>query len=468
MISRIARKELIEIVRDGRYRVMAIIVLALSLLSLAVGWKSYRDINRQHQTAQAATRAQWLNQDKKNPHSAAHYGMYAFKPKSQLAMIDTGIDPYVGVAVWMEAHKQNDFAFRPAQDRTAVQRFGEMTGAEVLQVLLPLFIVLMTFSAFTGEREQGTLRQLMSLGVQPRQLALGKAGGIAAAIGLVLLPGTVMGVLAFAWSSGSGMLAGDPGRLAWMIALYLAYLAMLIAICLTVSAALTSSRLSLLVLLTFWFTNSLLAPRAAADVAALLHPTPSAVQFQQGLERDLNNPEEMTRRLDVRRAALFKQHHVDNVDALPIAFSGISLQEGEEHANEIFDRHYGRLFAHYERQNRVLQLAAVVAPMLAVRSASMGLAGTDFNQHRDFVGAAEAYRRDIQRVMNHDIAVNQKKGQVYLADASLWSRVPEFEYQAPSTTWVLRNHAISLIVLAAWLIGAAAVLVRTTARLRVD
>ena len=61
--------------------------------------------------------------------------MYAFKPKSPLAMVDTGVDPYIGVAVWLEAHKQNEFKFRPAQDRTAVQRFGEMTGAEVLQLL---------------------------------------------------------------------------------------------------------------------------------------------------------------------------------------------------------------------------------------------------------------------------------------------------------------------------------------------
>ena len=168
MISRVARKELLEILRDGRFRVLSIAVLAVSLLSLAVGWKQYTDVAKQHQQAQAATRAQWLNQTKKNPHSAAHYGVYAFKPKSPLAIVDTGIDPYMGVAVWLEAHKQNEFKYRPAQDRTAVQRFGEMTAAETLQALVPLFIVLMTFGAFAAEREQGTLRQLLSLGVKSR------------------------------------------------------------------------------------------------------------------------------------------------------------------------------------------------------------------------------------------------------------------------------------------------------------
>lgn len=463
MISRIARKELTEMLRDGRFRVLAGVVLAVSLLSLAAGWKSYAELSRQHAEAQAATRTQWLGQEKKNPHSAAHYGVYAFQPKSQLAMVDTGVDPYMGVAVWLEAHKQNDFKYRPAQDRTAVQRFGELTGAEVLQVLLPLFIVLMTFSAFTGEREQGTLRQVLSLGVRRRDLTLGKALGVSAALGLVLLPATAFGAIALMWSSGEGLLAGDPGRVALLGAIYLAYFAMLIAVSIGVSARAASSRLALVVLLTFWFANSLVATRAIADVAGALYPTPSAVEFQKALDADLNDAREMERRLNDRKAELFKQYGVHTVDALPIAFSGVSLQEGENHGNEVFDKHYGALFDQYERQNRVSQLGGLVAPMLAVRSMSMGLSGTDFPQHRHFAAAAEDYRRGIQRILNGDIAANTKKGEVYLADQSLWARVPEFEYTAPSTAWVIGNYTTSLLVLALWLAAGVAFLLRSAA-----
>jgi ABC-2 type transport system permease protein len=468
MIRRIAQKELTEIVRDGRFRVLAALVLALSLVSLAAGWKSYADLSQQHRAAQAATRSQWLNQDKKNPHSAAHYGMYAFKPKSQLAMVDTGIDPYMGVAVWLEAHKQNDFKYRPAQDRTAVQRFGEMTGAEVLGVLLPLFIVLMTFSAFAGEREQGTLRQVLSMGIDRRSLALGKALGIAAALGLVLLPATVLGVIALALSADGGLLATDPARAAVLGAIYLAYFACIIAVSLAVSARARSSRVALVTLLAFWFATGVVAPRAVADLAAWLYPTPSAIEFQKALDADLNDANDMQRRLDERKAELFKRYNVDTLDALPVAFSGISLQEGENHGNEVFDKHYGRLFDQYERQNRVAQFAGLVAPTLAVRALSMGLAGTDFVHHRDFTVAAENYRRGIQRVMNGDIAANQKKGEVYLADHSLWSKVPEFEYTAPPTRRVLGSYALSLLILGGWLGAAAVFMLRSAETARVQ
>jgi len=46
-----------------------------------------------------------------------------------------------------------------------------------------------------------------------------------------------------------------------------------------------------------------------------------------------------------------------------------------------------------EAQNRLLQRAALFFPQLGVQAASMGLAGTDLAQHRDFARAAEAHRR---------------------------------------------------------------------------
>jgi ABC-2 type transport system permease protein len=468
MISRIARKELLDTLRDGRFRVLAAVVLAISLTSLAAGWKHYREVQRQHAEAAAATRAQWVNQPAKNPHSAAHYGVYAFKPKMRLSMIDTGIDPYVGVAAWLEAHKQNEFKYRPAQDRTAVQRFGELTAAEGFLVLLPLFIVLVTFNAFSGEREQGTLRQLLSLGVRPFDLMVGKAVGLSSALAMVLVPATIAGIVGLSLTSEFGALAADAPRALLLGAGYTVYFATLIAIGLGVSARMKSSRAALVVLLACWFANSLIAPRLASDVAAAWYPAPSAVEFQKALDHDLADQTDLERRLQRRRAELLERYKATSLDAVPINFSGVSMQEGEEHGNEVFDKHYGRLFEIYERQNRLQQTLGVAAPLLPMRALSMGLAGTDFAHHREFVETAEEYRRMIQRVMNGDIAENSKPGVVYTAGRELWAKVPEFNYQAPSARWVLSNNVRSLLLMTGWLIVAVAFAMTATRRSRVD
>jgi ABC-2 type transport system permease protein len=156
------------------------------------------------------------------------------------------------------------------------------------------------------------------------------------------------------------------------------------------------------------------------------------------------------------------------MDAVPVNFSGISLQEGEEHGNEVFDRHYGRIFDLYQAQNRAVQWAGIAAPMLPVRSLSMALAGTDFAHHRDFVTAAEAYRRDVQRVMNGDIARNARPGVAYVAGPELWTQVPEFSYALPGASWALSQTWISVMLLAAWCAVSIGFALRSTRRLTLD
>ncbi len=473
MVTRIARKEFTEMLRDGRFRWAGAIVFALLLASMVMGAKHHREVKRQHDLAQAETRDQWLRQPAKNPHSAAHYGIYAFKPKMLPAMLDRGVDPFTGQAVWLEAHKQNEFKFRPAQDSTAVQRFGELTAATVMQLLIPLLIVLLSFSTFAGEREQGTLRQLLSLGVKKTDLAWGKALGIAGALGALIIPATVIGITALALTSENGMLGSSAPRMALMFASYLLYFGVFIGVSLAVSAKARSSQMALVVLLAFWIINGLIAPRAIADVAKRAYPTPSAFAFQQAIDREMQGGPDGHDTADKRAEALkqrvLKQYGVDKLEALPVSFAGVSLQESEEHGNVVFDKHYSALWNQFERQNRLKQTAAIFAPMLAINALSMGMAGTDFAQHRDFAAAAEQYRRMLVKLMNDDMTYNAGKSDFsYLAQPAVWQKVPDFEYAAPSTGWALRHQTISLSLLALWFVATFAAALIAVKRIRVD
>jgi len=469
MTLRIAKKEMTEMVRDGRFRAASAIVFTLLAGALLLGWQHFREVSAQHASAQRATREQWLGQGKKNPHSAAHYGVYAFKPKVPLTMLDRGTDPFTGVAVWLEAHKQNEFKYRPAQDATAVQRFGELTGATVLQLLVPLLIVLLSFTAFSGERELGTLRQLLSLGVRQLDLARGKALGVAVALGLLLVPAALIGVVAITAGSGqTDMVAAIP-RMAWMTLGYLLYFGTFLGVSLAVSAWASSSRSALIILLGFWMFNALIAPRAASDIAKALRPAPSAFQFARGIEKALQGDghDSASSRAKRLEQELMKKYNVDKVEALPINFTGARLQDGEDHGNEVFDQAYSRLWTVFDAQDGVRRLVSVTAPSIAVRSASMAFAGADFPQHAHFARAAEAYRRTIQRVMNDDLMRNASNTGVYVAGDELWKKVQPFEYTAPDASWVLSRQVPSLVVLALWCTAAGLAALWTTRRVRV-
>ncbi len=453
MTKTIARKELVEMTRDGRFRLSAALVLALLAAALLMGWKYYSDINHEHRLAQLATRDNWLTQGVKNPHSAAHYGVYAFKPKLPLSLLDQGTDPYTGVAVWLEAHKQDDFKYRPAQDANSLQRFGNLTASGVLQVLVPLLIVLLTFSAFAGEREQGTMRQVLSLGVPRGALGAGKVLGIAAALGLLLVPAALAGSALLVWSEPASA-ASTLGRIGLLAFAYLLYFAAFAGVALAISAKARSSRAALIYILGFWILNCLIAPRAVVDLSKRFDPTPSSFAFTTGIERDVRSaahPEEF-------RREVLKKYGVDSVDKLPVSFSGLSLQKGEDDNAAVYDRHYHDLWDRYERQNLTQQRSAIAAPLLAVRSLSMALSGTNFEEHRHFATAAEDYRRFFIRKINEDITANAiAHPGVYTRGNDLWSTIPAFQYEAPSLGGVVSGQVWSIVILFLWFAAAALV-----------
>lgn len=472
MIYKIARKEFIETLRDRRFFVSALIVGGLLLAALALGWQHSRQIERQHRFAQELTQKQWLNQETKAPHSAAHYGVYAFKPQMPLSFIDRGIESFTGVAVWLEAHKQNDFRYRPAQDQTALARFGELTAATVLQILLPLLIVLLAFNAFSGERESGTLRQILSLGVPAKNLAFGKVLGMTGVLALLLVPAVFVGAAALMLNGSGANESFGAWRFALLIVGYLFYLGIFVAAALAVSALAASSRVALLALLGFWIFSCLIAPRAATDIARKVHPTPSAFEFVNAMETDIrsgtdgHNPSD--KRLADLKIEMMRKYDVSRLEDLPVNFDGIALQAGEDFGNRIFDRHYGDLWNQFERQDAARRIFAVFAPHLAVSSLSRGLAGTDFAQHRSFAVAAENHRRMLIRTINNDVTKNARYGDTaYKANADLWRKVPEFQYAAPDAASIIKQQIGSVVILSAWFALAVLAMVWATGRMRI-
>jgi ABC-2 type transport system permease protein len=341
----------------------------------------------------------------------------------------------------------------------------------VLQLLLPLVIVMLCFGAFAGEREAGTLRQLASLGVPGRTLALGKALGVAGALAVLLVPAAAVGALVLTRAAAG---PGEAGLLrAGALALgYLLYLAAFVGLSLTVSALVSSSRAALVLLLGFWMIQSLAVPRAMADLSERLCPAPSATTLWAAMREDFAKGIDGHNPADARPAALEKkvlaEYGVSKVEELPVSFAGISLQAGEEYGNEIFDRHFGALWRTYARQERVHLAGALAAPILAARSFSMGLSGTDFAQHRHFVTAAERHRRDLQRILNGEMTRKAKGLDFdYRADAAFWASAPRFTYEPPSLSWVLGRQMPALVLLVAWAAAACLAAAWAAARIRV-
>lgn len=127
IFSALLWKELCEIARDGRFRAVGIAVLGLLLVTLGLGFRDVVAVQQERRDAQATADDHFRTQDDKNPHVAAHYGTYVFKPAGALSFINPGVDAFVGVSLKLEAHKRNALEGARARDGTALARFSRLS-----------------------------------------------------------------------------------------------------------------------------------------------------------------------------------------------------------------------------------------------------------------------------------------------------------------------------------------------------
>jgi len=447
LLGRVALKDLCERLRDGRLIWAGSVVIVLLLTALSVGYQHQQQARAEQTAAQQADYQDWLQQEARHPHDAAHQGMHVFKPEAALAALDPGINPYIGSTIWLQAHNQSEVKFRPAQDASGLQRFGDLSAAWIVQVLGPLLIIVLGFNAFSGEREQSTLRQTLSLGVPPQRLLWGKALALALSLAAMLIPAAVIAGLAVAWagSQPNASQADTFWRLAWLLIGYALYLGAFVFMTLGVSASARSSRAAIMALLAIWMMNVVVAPRVMAEVSRVVAPSPTRQAFNQALNAELRA---VSDRVWMDNFGTTERWSKD----VPLNKWGLALKLDDQSKYGVYDKHYGRLWDTWQRQQAVQEAFGWAAPLLAIRSFSATLAGTDFAHHRAFAVAAEQQRRVIQDIVSDDLIKNADTQNnlhfSYQATPDLWATVPAFDYAPPGAAWALREARLSLVMLA--------------------
>lgn len=455
-LLQIAMKELTTIYRSKVVLLMAGIIL---LLLMAAAWGGYRNYHKGkfiRDEAMREKREQWLHQDPKHPHIAAHFGTFAWKPKTWFSMFDDGLDMYTGAYAYLEPHRQNDFVFKPAEGYGTAIRFGQLSVALVLQLLVPLLIIFMGFASVTGERAQGTLQLLFSCGVSLPAMAAGKVVGQYLALMLLLLP--ALGLTCTFFAAMTSMAGSDYiFRALVLLAVYACYFFLFTLLTVFISALAKTSGNALLLLLTVWIVGCIIVPKAAANMSSDRYPLPAQYTFREAIQLDItkginghNTKDERAQQLEKK---LLQQYQVKTVRELPFNFEGYIMQAGEEYSSLVYDKHFHQLQHTLLQQDRFCRLTGIVNPYLAVQGLSMGLAATDLYTHIDFQQKTEAWRRQFVQKMNEDMMVHSKMGDWnYKASRALYASVPDFQYQQLPLQQVLALYRMELFSLAMLLV----------------
>lgn len=297
-----------------------------------------------------------------------------------------------------------------------VSRFGSLDLGFVLTVLAPLWVILLTFDAVSGEKERGTLRLLFSYPVDRKSYLNAKALGLLIWVVVPISIALFIGLLINGFSGyfQNGFI--HPMRLILFASTGFLYLAFWGLAGLWASARSTDSRRSLMLLLLVWVVFTFFIPRIAMIVGDQLHPRATKMEIDIA-KRAL---------LTEGRRILDEDHH----GKPPASW----MEERVLVAGKILPKEaeIDRAFAmEREAAHRTKTGLASLSPMAVTSFALMDLAGTGERRYRHFIDQVESYRHQFSGYYASVAGQEPKEVKVIFAG------IPGFQYREESLAEVV-------------------------------
>lgn len=436
--------------------------LLLVAYAAFTGNSTFTGQSRLMATYQQKARESWEANPDKHPHRMAHFGSFAFRVKHPLSIFDNGMESYTGNAVYLEAHKQNTVNFSEAGFSTSLLRFGEISLSMLLQSILPLILFFLGFHVIAQQKENGTLKILLSQGAGFKHIIWGYSAGLFILAITFLIPVLVSATVLVSIKTDAGQNLSILTRSIAITAASLVFLWIVSVVTICISAGSATSRAALLKLLGIWLMMVIVLPKTLQAIGSAAYPTPGKIEFETAVEAEIlkqgdsHNPDDpYYKRL---KDSVLKANKVDSVKDLPFNYSGFQMREGERMSATVYNEHLQQLYNRFQQQNQVSYNAAFINPVIGLKNLNMALSGSDFTAYRHFQQQAEAYRYHLAQTMNElqmKYISNKRPGpqdKPAIIDRKHWTEFPDFTYRHQNPAEIIKQQIPAIASLLLWLL----------------
>ena len=456
MIFNLIKNEWLQWRRNSQLKWLGVFLVIISIVALVHQLNYQSNLLDIRLKAQQDSRKEWLGQELKHPHMAAHFGNYAYKKPTSLQCLDPGLSIYTGTSVYMEPHRQNDFLFSKSQESDTGLRFGWLSPALICLLILPLFIILFTFNSVNGEFEKGTLQLLLAQGASFRKILFAKVLATFILFESFIIPYFLLtAILSYSlFHSDFNVLS-----LVYLIAVYTFYCLIWCLLGVLVSANIKKIGTSIAVLLLVWMFTNIIIPRISANLSENIYPLITNYELKKGIKLSIENgldghDPNSERAVKIEKDLLVK-YKVYSVQQLPFNFEGYIMQKSEEYSSKAYDYHFKKIFSTLENQKKVQTFIGISSPYIVLRNLSMTACNAGLESEIDFQTQAENYRRAFVQNMNNDMKDNSAYNtfDTYRVKKDKYAAIADLQIENRSLYWLLQSVFIEHIWLLIWVFG---------------
>ena len=455
MLGHLIRKEILDQLLSLRFIILSAIAASAIWLSLYDGFGYYQDRVRDFRAAQTMTeeRLQFLVEDK-SFFDLRKKGFLEHKPPTPLCIFIRGLDPFLGRSISSAENQDFQMTGSPVELEPLTGVFPPLDLGLVVQFILGLFVLLLTYDAVSGEKERGTLRLTASFSIPHFKLLLGKLLGALIPILTVFGLSLLLGIGVILASPQVALSVQEWQRLLAIVIAVGLYLTTLTSAGLFVSSLSSRSSTSFILLLTFWVATVVVMPRMSLIAAEATQTVPSLREWEEKVEAlwstiEFKNPH-------------YEEWNKENPD-WRLTPEGREVRQiiewerrEEERSNlkivtERMDEWFGN---RYQARLQFATRLARFSPAFTFHNGTVRLAGAGIDRDQRF---KDAFKRDFLLVLGHWLYTSEHIDglrEVYSAKYGPpirdFSDMPRFTYREAWPKKELLEASFDLGILIVW------------------
>jgi len=405
MIWKIAKKEFLLNLMTFKFAVGTILCVVLMIVFMPVLVNDYKQRLKDYNANVSATQAE-LQKAKVYHTIFVGWRHYIYRPPAILSVFSKDIEHNVGDSVRIGVYDVPELSAGSKEVNPYVSILPTLDISLIFKIIISVLALLVACDVISNEREQGTLKLMLSAGVARYQVLLGKllAGWMTLFIPVTIA--FITGLLIWQLSAMIDLTGADWARIGVIYFASLIFISVMYNFGLFASCMTKRSSVSLLLTLFFWMFFIIVVPNLSSHLATFMRP----LETEEATEKRLQEIRERQKkeRREVDNQIPWRGEIFDIDDGLG-RFYVICDQEGiaclqKRHAvrEVLFIKHAEQKWkfqhAYVENLFKQKQLANTlsrISPISLYGAVTSALAGTDASSCQDFVKAARGYRQEV-------------------------------------------------------------------------
>ncbi len=390
-------------------------VLVLCLIVFPVGSSiSRRDYQARLRNYQEAVRL-YESTQKKVSDVLYIGGARGFRAPSRFSFLSTGLEvvlPDAAQTVAKYGATYSDMRLGNTQGTDNLYEFfhGPLDFSFIVTVLMTFLALAFSYNAVSGEKESGTLAQILSNSVPRSRIIAAKAAAQFLMLAVPFLAGVALS-LALAPPPPLAAGAGSPWPAIGAAVLFsLLVIGAFFNLGLLVSSLTKQAVTSIVVLLLVWTALFAVVPRLSVIATRFLAPAPSEQVFAQEKARIRQANEKaceaevdkLIRRYPTPRGKMPPKEFTDEQEEIRARFQAALLADTDK-ARQAWERKR-------DAQVRLSMLVARISPVSCFVRPMAEIAGTGWLEYRRFLDAVDRFQRDLNDKVYGKITYERMQG----------------------------------------------------------